>query len=246
MNTPRDTLYRELSADIEAFSFDQRVTRVFADMIRRSVPGYASVIAMTGVLAAEYVQPESRIYDLGCSLGTSLISVYDRVNSPCELLGIDSSAAMIDACRKNLGSLPEKPGIDVDLICEDINRIEISNASLVIMHYTLQFIAPELRQALLNKIYVGLKPGGVLLLSEKLAFADATTDTTMTRLYHDFKKHNGYSDLEISQKRQALDKVLIPETRKAHLRRLEAAGFHHSTSWFQCLNFHSFLAFKDA
>ena len=160
MNSRRDTLYTELAADIEAFRFDERVTRVFADMIRRSVPGYASVIAMTGVLAAEYVQPENRIYDLGCSLGTGLISVHDRINTACELVGIDNSAAMMRACRENLDILPEKPGISIRLQCEDIDRSQISNASLVIMHYTLQFIPPDQRQALVDRIYAGLKPGG--------------------------------------------------------------------------------------
>lgn len=246
MNHSRDTLFTELAADIEAFRFDERVTRVFADMIRRSVPGYASVIAMTGVLAAEYLQASSRIYDLGCSLGTSLISVFDRIHMPCELIGIDNSDAMIRACRENLATLPEKPGINIHLRCEDLGDTVISDASLVIMHYTLQFIPPAQRPKLLSKIYAGLKPGGVLLLSEKLAFENAATDASMTRLYYDFKKHNGYSELEISQKRQALENVLIPETEQVHLQRLEEAGFSHTVRWFQCLNFHSFLAFKPA
>jgi tRNA (cmo5U34)-methyltransferase len=244
LNLPRDTLFSELSADIEAFRFDERVTRVFADMIRRSVPGYASVIAMTGVLGAEYILPHSRVYDLGCSLGAGIISIHDRVNTPCELLGVDNSEAMIKACQKNLANLPSKPQISIQLQCKDIAEIDISNASMVIMHYTLQFIAPEQRLALLRKIYAGLNPGGVLVLSEKLKFENSVTDTALTKLYYDFKKYNGYSELEISQKRQALENVLIPETEKAHLDRLSDAGFEKAVSWFQCINFHSFVAYK--
>ena len=245
MNTPRDTLFSELSSDIEAFRFDEHVTRVFADMIRRSVPGYASVIAMTGVLGAEHIQPHSRAYDLGCSLGTSLISIQNRVDVPCELIGIDNAQAMITTCRENLKRLPEKPGIEIQLQCADIDQINIHNASLVVMHYTLQFINPDKRLGLLRKIANGLNPGGVLILSEKLTFEDPEIDAALTRLYYDFKKHNGYSELEISQKRQALENVLIPETEQTHLARLREAGFERAMSWFQCLNFHSFVAYKS-
>lgn len=244
MATDRDTLFDKLSADIEAFRFDERVTRVFADMIRRSVPGYASVIAITGVLAAEHVRPHTRVYDLGCSLGTSLITIHDRIDTPCELIGVDNSEAMIKACGETLSSLQSKPQLSYRLRCEDIGYTHISNASLVIMHYTLQFIEPEKRLALLEKIRAGMNPGGVLVLSEKLTFDDPVTEASMTRLYYDFKKHNGYSELEISQKRQALENVLVPETEQAHLERLKKAGFANSMSWFQCLNFHSFVAFR--
>ncbi|MCP4011358.1 MAG: carboxy-S-adenosyl-L-methionine synthase CmoA [Proteobacteria bacterium] len=246
MNASRDELFSELASDIEAFRFDERVTRVFADMIRRSVPGYASVIAMTGVLGAEHIRPHSRVYDLGCSLGTSLMSIHSRVEVPCKLIGIDNSPAMISACRQNLDSLAKKPQIDTQLACADITETAISNASLVVMHYTLQFIEPDKRLDLLRKIHAGLNPGGILILSEKLNFKDPKMDAALTRLYYDFKKHNGYSELEISQKRQALENVLIPETEKTHLRRLNKAGFESAMSWFQCLNFHSFVAYKSA
>lgn len=244
MNTTRDRLFASLSSDIEAFCFDQRVTDVFADMIRRSVPGYASVIAMTGVLGAEYIQPQSRVYDLGCSLGAALIALQDKVDTPCELIGIDNAPAMIEACRTNVARLPTNPDIQISLHCKDILQTQISNASMVIMNYTLQFIAPENRLSLLHRIFKGMKPGGILLLSEKLILEDDVLNDALIKLYYDFKKHNGYSDLEISQKRQALENVLIPETLETHLSRLKQAGFVQSMSWFQCLNFHSIVAFK--
>ena len=244
MTSSQDKLFAELSSDIETFAFDERVSRVFADMIRRSVPGYASVVAMTAVLAAEHVQAGSRVYDLGCSLGTGLIAIHDRLTQSCELTGVDNSAAMIEACEQNFASLSDKAGVTRRLICDDISEVAIKDASMVIMNYTLQFIAPEQRLALLQKIYAGMRPGGILVLSEKLTFANPDTDALLTRLYYDFKKHNGYSELEISQKRQALENVLIPETQQAHFERLSEAGFEQATNWFQCLNFHSFVAFK--
>ena len=246
MNTNQDKLFVSLSSDIEAFCFDQRVTDVFADMIRRSVPGYASVVAMSGVLGAEYIQPHSRVYDLGCSLGTTLIALQDKVDVPCELIGIDNAPAMIEACQTNITALPAKKNIQTSVYCADILQTKIANASMVIMNYTLQFIAPESRLSLLHRIYEGMKPGGILVLSEKLRLEDDTLNAALIKLYHDFKKHNGYSDLEISQKRQALENVLIPETLDTHLGRLKQAGFVQSMSWFQCLNFHSIVAFKAA
>lgn len=245
MHSSRDTLYAQLSSDIESFQFDERVARVFSDMIRRSVPGYATVVAMTGVLGAEYCQRGSRIYDLGCSLGAGLAALHSHIELPCELIGIDNSQAMIDACRDTLGGLEDKPQITLQLRCEDISSSELSNASLVVMHYTLQFIPPHQRLDLLRKIHAGIEPGGVLVLSEKLAFDDPELESTITRLYYDFKKYNGYSELEISRKRQALENVLIPETEEVHLERLQQAGFSKAMTWFQCLNFHSFLAFKE-
>jgi tRNA (cmo5U34)-methyltransferase len=178
-------------------------------------------------------------------LGTSLISIQNHVEVPCELIGIDNSSAMISACEENLAQLPEKEGVEIHLRCADISEIDISNASMVVMHYTLQFIRPDRRLELLRKIAHGLKPGGVLILSEKLSFDNPQTDAALTHLYYDFKKHNGYSELEISQKRQALENVLIPETGQTHLDRLHEAGFERAMSWFQCLNFHSFVAYKS-
>ncbi len=213
-------------------------------MIRRSVPGYASVIAMTSVIAAENVQANTRVYDLGCSLGTGLMTIHDRIDTPCELIGIDNAPAMIEACNQNIAKLKAKKNISIRLECADITQADISNASLIVMHYTLQFIAPDKRLALLEKLYAGLQPGGVLIFSEKIHFEDAQTNHQMTELYYDFKKHNGYTELEISQKRQALENILISETQQTHLSRLKEAGFVKAMSWFQCLNFDSFLAYK--
>ena len=129
----------------------------------------------------------------------------------------------------------------VELICADIRDVKIQQASLVVMNFTLQFIAPEHRQALLDRIYQGLKPGGVLLVSEKVGF-DAAEQEWMSELHHAFKKANGYSELEISQKRTALERVLRPDTPATHRRRLHQAGFADCVQWFQCLNFVSFVA----
>jgi len=217
---------------------------VFPDMIKRSVPGYETIIAMTGSLADRYVRPGTHCYDLGCSLGASLLAVAQATaDRPRHLLGVDNSPAMISRCRDILSG--EKVE-DIELLCADILDVPIANASLVVLNFTLQFVPPEQREALLARIWAGINPGGILILSEKVAFDDAHHNELMIELHHNFKRANGYSDLEISQKRTALENVLLPETLNTHRERLKKVGFNSVDVWFQCFNFASMIAIKDA
>jgi tRNA (cmo5U34)-methyltransferase len=239
----KDRIYADHLDKVDDFVFDRRVAEVFPDMIKRSVPGYSTVIAMTGVLAGEYVQDNSRIYDLGCSLGASSFAVLEGIKArECELLAIDNSEEMLKQARSNLAL--QTTETRVKLICEDVINTQINNASLVILNFTLQFIDLEQRLELLKKIHTGLRPGGILILSEKIAFADPVAQALQIEMHHAFKRANGYNDLEISQKRSALEKVLIPETLEQHYRRLKQAGFARADLWFQCFNFVSLVARK--
>lgn len=245
MPASKDRIYADPLQAVEGFSFDARVVDVFPDMIQRSVPGYATVVAISGVLAEHYVQPQTSIYDLGCSLGATTFAMATRmqaVDRACNIIAVDNSQPMLDG----LQVLLEKENFDnnISLVQDDICNIDINNASMVTLNYTLQFIAPEKRLALLRQIYQGMQPGGVLVLSEKIAFDDQPVNELFIQLYHDFKRANGYSDLEISQKRSALENVLIPETLPCHRQRLLDAGFSRTEVWFQCFNFASIVAFK--
>ena len=241
MKSSRDTLYADTLADPGLFTFDQAVVGVFPDMIQRSVPGYATVIAMTGLLAARHARPGTRIYDLGCSLGASLISVAcHQETTDCEIIGIDKSEAMLTGCRATLDR--ELPGRDIALEYGDITGLSYSNASVCILNYTLQFIAIDQRLALLEALRRAMAPGDVLILSEKIELQPASMNRLMIDMHHDFKRAQGYSDLEIARKRQALENVLLPETRDAHIERLQKAGFSHCDFWFQCYNFASLIA----
>lgn len=241
----RDSIYASPLEAVQGFSFDQRVVDVFPDMIQRSVPGYATVVAISGVLAEHYAQENSRIYDLGCSLGATTFAMATRMQAIkrcCDIVAVDNSQAML----QGLQQLLNKEGFDNSVECrlEDIAETEIRNASMVTLNYTLQFIPVSERLALLQKIYEGMNPGGVLVLSEKIAFDDQGLDELFVNLHHDFKRANGYSDLEISQKRSALENVLLPETLACHRQRLARAGFSRTDVWFQCFNFASLVAFK--
>jgi tRNA (cmo5U34)-methyltransferase len=240
----RDRIFADLQSDLEAFVFDERVTGVFADMVRRSVPGYATAVAMSGVLAGRFAQPGSNIYDLGCSLGATTLAMHKHLDkSDCAIIGVDNSQAMIDAARQACMA-SDNTGAGIHFVCADIRDEVIEDASVVAINYTLQFIPPAERDALVARIYSGMRPGGVLILSEKVVDKDPQVSERMTSLYLEFKRATGYSELEISQKRTALEKVLVPETEEQHRQRLGQSGFIDITRWFQCLNFSSWIACK--
>lgn len=248
--TPRDTLFASPIGSISGFTFDADVAAVFPDMLNRSIPGYNTIITQTGLLAERFAQAGTRCYDLGCSLGATTLAVRQHLSADdCTLVAVDNSRAMLDGFSKTLASLPEsdKPGLKpatIELRCEDIADTPIENASVVALNFTLQFVAPEQRQAILTRIADGMVPDGVLILSEKVIFEDAGLNALNIEMYHEFKRANGYSDLEISQKRTALENVLVPDTLELHQQRLRQAGFRTSTVWFQCFNFLSLIALK--
>ncbi|MDD2898222.1 MAG: carboxy-S-adenosyl-L-methionine synthase CmoA [Desulfuromonadaceae bacterium] len=243
--TPKsDAIYAAPLEKMIDFQFDERVAAVFPDMIQRSVPGYGMIISNTGILAAKYAQAGSHCYDLGCSLGAVSLAMRQRINQPdCDIIAVDNSPAMIERGRELLARDPV-PTVPVTMTCADLQDVNIENASVVVLNFTLQFVPPAQRLTLIQRIHTGLKPGGVLILSEKIAFNEPGRQYFHEELHHDFKRANGYSDLEISQKRSALEKVMIPESLACHQERLQAAGFSFSDLWFQCFNFASFVAIK--
>lgn len=226
------------------FVFDEKVAAVFTDMINRSVPGYATILSMIGVLAARFCQPGSRIYDLGCSLGgASLAMAHQIPHQDYQLLAVDNSPAMTRRLEKILAE-SDSAALPIKVLCQDICETNISNATVVVLNFTLQFIEPAKRQALIQSIADGMQPGGILILSEKIRFPSADLNELFIDLYHQFKQAQGYSELEVSQKRAALENVLIPETIADHKQRLSAAGFHSCDVWFQCFNFCSMVAVR--
>jgi len=241
-----DRIYSMPLKHVGSFTFDEMVVDVFPDMIARSVPGYASVLAMTAELAERFARPASRIYDLGCSLGASTVQMRSRVPADCELIAVDSSPAMINRLRQNLTKdETEKTDLcPVQLVESDIRKVEILNASFAVLNFTLQFIPVDERETLLRRIASGLAEGRALVLSEKVHFDDPDQQVLMTELHHDFKRAHGYSELEIAQKRTALEDTLITETIEQHEQRLREAGFSNVSLWFQCFNFVSILAVK--
>ena len=241
----KDNIYSQYRERVADFVFDDKVAAVFDDMIRRSVPGYGTVIAMTKVFAEHYAQPDSVCYDLGCSLGASTLAMRKGIVQPeCRIVAVDNSESTVEKCGEIMDS--DDSDVPVEVKQADIRDVPIENASVVVMNFTLQFLSPDQRDTMIQKIYDGLRPGGVLLLSEKIAFEDADKDAFETDMHHEFKKLMGYSDLEVAQKRKALENVLIRDTLQTHKARLSDAGFTKTHLWFQCFNFMSLAAFKKS
>lgn len=243
MTEQRDNIYASPLAELASFRFDQQVVNVFPDMIKRSVPGYTTIISMIGDLAERYARVNSRCYDLGCSLGAATLAMRHRIRAAnCRLIAVDNSQAMIERARQVMAA--DSAEVPVELVCSDLQQVAIEQASVVVLNFTLQFIDPAQRDQIVRKIYQGLVPGGVLILSEKVAFKDQPHHDLMIELHHNFKRTNGYSDMEIAQKRTALENVLIPEPLELHRKRLKNAGFTSVDVWFQCFNFASLIAIK--
>jgi tRNA (cmo5U34)-methyltransferase len=238
-----DNVFSTPQKEVAPFVFDEQVADVFPDMLRRSIPGYATSLNMIEMFASRLTSPGSRVYDLGSSLGAATLAVCRGIHvSPVQIIAVDNSPAMIRRSREILQARPQTAA--VHLICADIRSVNIVNASLVILNYTLQFLDPEERQPLLDRIYSGLQPGGALLLAEKIAFEDKTEQDFQTEWYYAFKTYNGYSQMEISQKRTALENVLIPDTWHTHRQRLERAGFETVHLWHRFFRFASMIAIK--
>lgn len=225
------------------FEFDDAVADVFPDMIRRSVPGYGSMLSMIAQCAERFVVPQTHVYDLGCSLGAGTLLIRQHAVSDCRIFAVDNSAAMMERLRQRLQPVPERAP-EVILQQADVRDVQVQNASLVVLNLTLQFLPPEARDAFVSGIAAGTNAGGALVLSEKICFSDPAQQQLMTTLHHDFKRAHGYSDLEIAQKRTAIENRLIPETLDVHVTRLQSAGFTIVSPWFQCFNFASILAVK--
>ncbi len=240
----KDNIFSAPIDKIGDFTFDERVAEVFPDMIQRSVPGYSNIISAIGMLANRFATKDSNLYDLGCSLGAATLSMRRSLEEVegCKIIAVDNSPAMVERCKLHVNAYRATTPVEVRE--DDIRHIEIKNASVVVLNFTLQFLSPADRQALLEKIYAGLNPGGILILSEKFVFEDSVSHELLIDLHHDFKRANGYSELEISQKRSAIENVMRPDKIETHKERFAKIGFSSSEVWFQCFNFGSMFAIK--
>ncbi len=239
----RDDIYQDPQDPVEPFVFDDQVARVFDDMINRSIPFYHEILRRQAQLIERHYQRGTVIFDLGCSNGNLCLHICRQMaDKPLRITAVDNSAPMLKVFAERLTGLPCKDRIT--LKCEDIGQTMIENASAVVLNFTLQFLPPELRSALIQRIYGGLNPGGILLFSEKVTHADPLMADLQQDLYYTFKRENGYSELEISQKREALEKILIPDTMEQHLERLQQAGFTAIDLWQKWFNFAAWIAVK--
>ena len=243
ISNANDLLYAQKLAKIDTFTFNDQVADVFPDMINRSVPSYQSISEGIGKIANMVCEDGAIIYDLGCSLGNVSLAISKSLqNKNVDIIGVDNSRAMIERCRHYISNFSY--GQKIKIVEGDLTCLDLLPNNLTVTNFTLQFVNPDARQNVINTIFKNLKPNGAFIMSEKVVFEDNNLNELMIELHHDFKRENGYSDLEISQKRTALESVMILDSVDTHLSRLRAAGFKQSQVWYQHYNFVSILAIK--
>jgi tRNA (cmo5U34)-methyltransferase len=222
------------------FEFDEDVASVFDDMLSRSVPHYEEMLKLTTAFALKYTKENSTIYDLGCSTATTLINISKNSSTPLSLIGIDTSNAMLNRARHKANAY----GIDINFIENDIFNVDFKSSNVIIANYTLQFIRPLQREKLIQKIYDSLEEGSIFIFSEKVITDNKILNKQFIDEYYNFKKTQGYSEFEISQKREALENVLIPYSYEENKKMILDTGFSNFDCIFKWVNFATFVAIK--
>lgn len=239
----KDQVFKEEIEQASDFKFGANVANVFDDMVNRSVPYYGEIQRMMAELAADHAKEGSDVYDLGCSTGTTMIGMDTLVNPKVRFVGIDDSQEMLDKCKLKLSEIGFSR--EYELRCADLSQgVKIDNASVVVLCLTLQFVRPIYREQLLKNIYDGLNSGGVLILVEKILAEESGFNRDFIKYYYNYKRRNNYSELEISQKREALENVLIPYKLSEDIAILRDRGFINCEVFFKWYNFAGIIAVK--
>ncbi len=238
----KDHLFFKKSTVVD-FDFGEKTAEVFEDMLDRSVPLYRELQRMTGELANEFAVDGTQVYDLGCSTGTTLHTLCESIEKSVTFIGIDNSEAMLEKAADHFRC--KSVSKEYQFILDDLNeKLDIQNASVVVLNLTLQFVRPLYRELVVRNIYSGLNENGCLILVEKVLGNDSLFNRQFIRFYYDMKKRNGYSDMEIAQKREALENVLVPYRVDENIELLNKQGFSHVDIFFKWYNFCGFLAVK--
>jgi len=241
----KDEVFKEKYTKPSDFKFSSKVAGVFDDMVNRSVPFYEEMQRMVAELAADHCLEGTSIYDLGCSTGNTLIHLDQTVPANIPFVGIDDSRDMLNKCQQKLETL--NVSRQYDLLIADLNKeVPVEKASVVVLCLTLQFVRPMNREHLLKQIFDGLVPGGALILVEKILAEDSQFNRDFIKYYYDLKRRHNYSEMEISQKREALENVLIPYKLSENVTLLRDAGFSHCETFFKWYNFTGIIAKKSA
>ena len=239
----RDTVFQDGEAKVGDFAFTAGVANVFDDMVSRSVPFYEELQRMTCELAADFARPNTRLYDIGCSTATTLLALDAVVDRSVRFVGIDNSENMLAKARQKIEAA--RPNRPIELVAADLHHgLAIEDASVVTMLLTLQFVRPLHRERVMQRIAAGLEEQGCLILVEKLTSADTLFNRLFISHYYDFKRRNGYSEIEISQKREALENVLIPYRMEENVDLLKTCGFRSVECFFRWYNFCGVVAVK--
>ena len=228
----------DISADKGRWSFSGKVSKTFDEHVDRSVPFYKEGHQLIVDMQEFFLQEESVCYEIGCSTGTltKLLSE-NNANKKTKYYGIDNVKEMIEVAEsKNIKN--------AEFLSEDIVTYELIKSDLIVSYYTIQFIKPQLRQEVINKIYQSLNWGGGFFLFEKVRANDARFQDYLNSSYNEFKLRNNFTESEIFSKTRSLNGVLEPFSTQGNIDLLKRAGFTDIISIFKYLNFQGFMCIK--
>ena len=246
MSIKKDEIFRSSRESAGGFEFNREVAEVFDDMVVRSVPFYLEQQSMLQRLARRFWIPGTAIYDLGCSTATTLIGLSGELPASGHLVGYDKSLPMLERAKRKIREHRRDEQIEVRFgdLNGEISAIAVEDASVVTMCWTLQFIHPLRRDDLIRWIYRNLVDGGVLIVTEKILTNNGDMNRLFEELYYEFKRRQGYSEIEILRKREALENVLVPYRLEENIELFRRNGFEMVETFFQWLNFAGFLCVK--
>jgi len=244
----KDQLFAERTQAVSNFNFGKETAEVFEDMLDRSIPLYREVQRMLGELVAEFAVNGSCVYDLGCSNGITLETLgraIEAAGRQVRLVGVDYSKPMLEKAAQRFADVA--PPLRPELMHADLNEsFTLENASVVVLNLTLQFVRPLFRDRLVRSIFDGLNDNGCLIIVEKVLGNDSLFNRLFIKFYYDMKRRNDYTDLEIAQKREALENVLIPYRIDENFELLRRNGFGSVDMFYKWYNFAGFVGVKTA
>jgi len=233
----------KLQAANANWSFSGEVANQFDDHVSKSVPLYAQGHQLVCAISDFFVKADSVVYEVGCSTGalTCKLADHNVAKETARFTGIDIEPDMIERARaRSEASDLSNVNFEVD----DILLYEYEPADLIVAYYTVQFVRPDQRQVLIDKLYQTLKWGGALLLFEKVRGPDARFQDMLSSLYSDYKLEQGYTPDEIVAKTRSLKGVLEPFSTQGNIDQMKRAGFVDIMSVMKYLCFEGFLAIK--
>lgn len=243
MKKSRGSVGENIAADRADWRFDKPgVAENFDDHVSKSVPFYDEVQLSVGELSDWFIDRDSNVFDIGCSTGTTLAALASRHQGKgVHFTGIDEVEPMLAQAGGKLAKYT-----NIHLIRDTIPSREahIRDASFVTSLWALQFCRKKDRGDFVAQVYEGLIPGGAFVLVEKILGSDPVTNGIFVELYHNFKKHQGYTLDQIESKAHSLRGVLVPDSADENSERLHSAGFRVVDQFFQWLNFAGWVAIK--
>lgn len=185
------------------WKFDSNIARIFNSHATQHIPNYSQIIDQC-VEICNKQDKSIKIIDVGCAVGETLKRLHN--NGFNNLHGVDSSQSMLDECPQGIATL----------YCSE--HLPNGPYDVILMNWTLHFVKDKL--AYLEKIYANLNPNGTLVISEKTSL-----DPVAINFYHDYKRKQGVSNLEILAKEASVQDIMYIDSVEWYQHRLKEIGF---------------------